>query len=100
MSEFLVDASLPRASGDVIQAHGHQATDVRDIGLGAAPDPDIADYARQNQLAIITADQDFGNVQAFPPADYEGIVVIRSPHGATTSTIIDLIEQFVSDAYV
>jgi hypothetical protein len=26
MSDFLVDASLPRATGDVIRAHGHQAT--------------------------------------------------------------------------
>ena len=100
MSDFLVDASLPRATGDVIRAYGHQAIDVRDIGLGTASDQDIADHARQHQLALVTADQDFGNVLTFPPADYAGIIVIRSPDGATTSTVLALVEQFLNDANV
>ena len=79
MSAFLIDASLPRATGNVIRAHGHQATDVRDIGLGTASDEDIADHARQHKLALISADQDFGNVLVFPPADYDGLVIIRPP---------------------
>src|SRR5260370_8723712 len=54
MSDFLVDAGLPRATGDLIRRHGHQATDVRDIGLGTASDQDIADHARQHQLAIVS----------------------------------------------
>jgi len=83
MSVFLVDANLPRAAGSVIRSHGHQAMDVRDIGLGTASDQDIADHARQHQLALVTGDQDFGNVLAFPPADYSGIVVIRPPDGAS-----------------
>ena len=86
MSDFLVDASLPRATGDVIRAHGHQASDVRDIGLGTAPDNDIADHARQHQLAIVTADQDFGNVLTFPPADYAGIIVIDRRTGPPPSS--------------
>src|SRR5260370_42369265 len=100
MSSFLVDASLPRATGDVIRAHGHQATDVRDIGLGTAADQDIADHARQPQLALITADQDFGNVLTFPPADYFGLVVIRPPDGALTAVVLALVEQFLNDAQV
>lgn len=48
MSDFLVDASLPRATGDLIRQHGYQATDVRDIGLGTASDQDIADHARRH----------------------------------------------------
>ena len=70
MSAFLIDASLPRATGDLVRAYGHQATDVRDIGLGTASDEDIADHARLNQLAVISGDQDFGNVLLFPPDDY------------------------------
>jgi hypothetical protein len=41
--DSLIDTSLPRASGDGIRAHGHQATDVRDIGLGTASEQDVAD---------------------------------------------------------
>jgi predicted nuclease of predicted toxin-antitoxin system len=100
MAAFLIDASLPRATGDAIRAHGHQATDVRDIGLGTASDEDIADHARQHRLAILTVDRDFGNVLAFPPADYFGLVTIRPPNGATTAVLIHLAEQLLHDANV
>jgi len=100
MSDFLVDASLPRATGDVIRAHGHQATDVRDIGLGTSPDKDIAEYARLHQLAIISVDQDFGNVLLFPPDDYSGIVVIEPPGSAATSLLLSLVEQCLNNAKV
>jgi predicted nuclease of predicted toxin-antitoxin system len=100
MAAFLIDASLPRATGDAIRAHGHQATDVRDIGLGTASDEDIADHARQHRLAILTVDRDFGNVLAFPPADYFGLVTIRPPNGATTAVLIHLVEQLLHDANV
>jgi predicted nuclease of predicted toxin-antitoxin system len=100
MSDFLVDASLPRATGDLIRQYGHQATDVRDIGLGAASDQDIADHARQHQLAVVSADQDFGNVLLFPPAQYHGLVVIRPPDGATVALLLSLAEQVLHDAKV
>src|SRR4051812_16157278 len=100
MSDFLVDASLPRATGDVIRAHGHQATDVRDIGLGTSADQDIAEHARLHQLAIISVDQDFGNVLLYPPADYSGIVVIEPPDRAATSLLLLLVEQFLNNAKV
>ena len=100
MSHFLIDASLPRSTGDVIRAHGHSATDVRDIGLATASDQDIGDYARQNQFAVVSGDLDFGNVLAFPPADYYGLVTIRPPDGATVAVILALVEQFLNDADV
>ena len=100
MSAFLIDASLPRATVHVLRAHGHQATDVRDIGLGAASDQDIADHARLHQLALITGDQDFGNVLAFPPADYFGLVIIRPPDGAKTAVVLSLVQQFLNDTKV
>jgi hypothetical protein len=84
----------------VIRTYGHQATDVRDIGLGAASDQEIADHARQQQRAIVSCDQDFGNVLLFPPADYHGLVVIRPPDGATVAALLSLVEQFLNDAKV
>jgi hypothetical protein len=100
MVDFLVDASLPRATGDVLRADGYTATDVRDVGLGTASDEEIAEYARQNSLAIISADQDFGNIFAYPPADYCGIAVLRPPEGSATAAILALVRQLVSDATV
>jgi len=65
MSDFLVDASLPRAAASTIRKCGHQATDVRDIGLGAAADDEIAEHARLNGLALVSGDLDFANVLSF-----------------------------------
>ncbi len=39
---FLIDADLPRTAGDVVRRHGHEAIDVRDIGMRSAKDPKIA----------------------------------------------------------
>jgi predicted nuclease of predicted toxin-antitoxin system len=100
MSAFLVDASLPRATEKTIQAHGHQATDVRVIGLGTASDQDISDHTRLHQLAIISVDQDFGNVLLFPPPDYSGIIVIRPPDKANVALLLRLVEQFLNDVKV
>src|SRR6516165_9126750 len=100
MTHFLIDASLPRATAGVIRANGHQATDVRDIGLGAAADIDIALYARHHRLAMITADQDFGNLLTYPPKDYFGLVIIRPPDGTGTILVLNLVGQFLNDAKV
>jgi predicted nuclease of predicted toxin-antitoxin system len=100
MSHFLVDASLPRSTVAVILSHGHQATDVRDIGLGTSSDEDIADYAQQNANAIVTGDQDFGNILEFPPEKYDGIIIIRPPDGTGTAVVLSLIEQFLMDGDV
>ncbi len=100
MGDFLVDANLPRSTRDLIRRHGHQATDVRDIGLATASDQDIADHARLHQHSIISGDQDFGNVLLFPPANYHGLVVIRPPKGATVAILLSLVEQFLNDAKV
>ena len=77
MPHFPMDASRPRRTADVGRAHGHAATDVRDLGLGTAADSVIAAHAQANQLAMATVDLDFANVIHDPPADYARIVVIR-----------------------
>lgn len=42
---LLIDANMPRATGDTLRRMGHDAADVREIGLGSAPDEAIAEYA-------------------------------------------------------
>ena len=95
MLHFLVDASLPGATAALIQAHGHAATDVRDIGLGTAADDDIAAHARANGMSLISGDRDFANILRYPPADYNGLIVIEPPKRATRMIILTLLEQFL-----
>src|SRR5690606_32670532 len=94
---FLVDASLPRATAASIINAGHEALDVRDIGLGTASDAEIAEYARTNGLCVITRDGDFGNIFDYPPERYAGIVVLSTSEPASRDTVIRLVEEFLHE---
>jgi hypothetical protein len=95
---FLVDASMPRGAVPVIVSRGNQASDVRDIGLGGAPDQDIAAYAQAQHLAILSRDFDFADIRAYPPDQYDGIAVIDLPSTATASTILGLVDTFLQQS--
>ena len=93
MLHFLVDASLPRATAEVLCAAGHQASDVRDIGLGAADDRTIAAHARQARLCLITRDAGFGDIRVYPPREYAGIVIVEAPYRAWRQLLLDLVAR-------
>lgn len=57
--KFLIDAQLPPALCGWLQARGHEADHVSDIGLGAASDVAIADRAISEQAMLISKDEDF-----------------------------------------
>ena len=81
---FLIDADLPRSVGDLIRHYGHDAIDVRDIGMRRALDATIAEHAQRERLCLLTGDFDFSDVRTYPPADYAGIVVLVIPPTVTT----------------
>lgn len=56
---FVVDAQLPPALAGMIRESGHDAEHVSKVGLLAAADPSIWDYALQHGAAIVTKDEDF-----------------------------------------
>jgi predicted nuclease of predicted toxin-antitoxin system len=95
---FLLDANLPRRTSAAVASHGHQAIDVRDIGLGGADDAVIAAYAQENSLAIITRDFDFSDIRNYPPQDYDGLAVLDLPNNAIAADVVQLVESFVSRA--
>jgi len=47
---FLVDADLPRSTASVLASFGHQAPDVRDVGMREADDPTIAAYTPKSTV--------------------------------------------------
>ncbi|MBI5365709.1 MAG: DUF5615 family PIN-like protein [Planctomycetes bacterium] len=54
--KFLIDACLPRDVAALLATYRHLSVDARDVGLGRAPDPEIAAYARAHQLCLLTED--------------------------------------------
>ena len=79
---FLIDADLPRSLKSVIERYGHEATDVRDIGLGSAKDPAIAAYAQSHHICLMTGDFGFADIRNYVPAAYTGLVVLELPHSS------------------
>jgi predicted nuclease of predicted toxin-antitoxin system len=75
--KFLVDENLPAEVAALLRGDGHDAVTVNELKLGSAGDATLAEVANAEVRAIITLDVDFGNTQLYPPADFEGLVVIR-----------------------
>ena len=95
---FLIDADLPRSVGDLLRGHGHEATDVREIGMRSALDATIAQHAQREGLCLLTGDFDFSNIRTYPPADYAGIVVLVIPPTVTSLYITRLLEMFLQQS--
>ncbi len=93
---FLIDAGLPRPSRQMLQGLGHDPIDVRDIGLGAAPDPEIAALARAQARCLLTRDGDFGDIRLYPPDEFAGIVVFEFPEAAKRDFILQVVRAFVA----
>ena len=98
--QFLVDADLPRATADLLIAYGHEVVDVRDVGLRSAKDNEIASYARQQNLCLLTGDFDFSDIRIYPPQQYPGLVVLKIPRNATSRYILQLLEGFLQQGHL
>jgi predicted nuclease of predicted toxin-antitoxin system len=93
--QFLIDEDLPRSTGDLLRSYAHEAIDVRDIGLRGAKDSQIASYAQNRDLCLVTGDLGFSDIRNYPPAQYMGFVVLRIPRDAPTLFILNLLESFL-----
>ena len=92
---FLVDEDLPRSTIILLRRYGHEAVDVRDVGLGGAKDYQIINYAQSKGLCLLTGDFDFSDIRNYPPNKYNGLVILEIPKDATASFILGLIEAFI-----
>ena len=92
---FLVDANLPHSTLPLLQSLGHRAEHVRDIGLGNAPDVQIAGHARRHGAVLLTRDLDFADIRNYPPPDYNGLIVLRVRDDALAWEIVNLLERFL-----
>jgi predicted nuclease of predicted toxin-antitoxin system len=73
---------------------GHEAIDVRDIGMRGASDDAIAAHVRRTRQVLITRDFDFSDIRNYPPGDYAGIVVLKLTDDATAARLVDVLEMF------
>lgn len=88
---------MPGAVAPTLLAIGHDAVDVRAIGLAAAADQQIAELAKVQKRCVLTRDFDFADIREYPPADYFGLVVSAAPEGASRSIVLAMVERAMSD---
>ncbi len=97
---FLIDADLPRSAKPLLEKLGHEAIDVRDVGLRSAKDQVIARYAQEHHACLLTGDFGFADIRNYPPESYDGIVVLGLPRDATAIFILGLIEEMLRQSEV
>ena len=90
--QFLLDADMPRSSAKVIRTIGFEVEDVRDIGMRAAKDVEIIEYALKNKMIIVTKDTDFGEVLRYP--DHPGAIIFRLPYSFTSKELNERLVNF------
>ena len=97
---FLIDADMPRSTAALLASYGHVSTDVRDIGMARAKDPEIAHHARDKKLCLLTGDWGFGDIRIYPPQDYCGIVIVGVPDATGPAEILDVVQTLLDQPVV
>lgn len=62
--KLLIDNQLPEALAVFLNENGFEAKHVRRCGLGASPDHQIWQFAKNESFAIVTMDEDFQYLSA------------------------------------
>lgn len=97
---FLIDEDLPRATDRLLRQYGHEAIDVRDIGLRGATDAEIVAYAQKHELCLLSGDIGFADIRNYPPVKYSGIAILRLPAKATSATILTVLQSFLAQTEI
>lgn len=91
---FKVDENMPEETADLLQAAGHSAETVIQEGLSGIDDPLLAAMIVREGRALVTLDLEFGDLRAYPPRNYHGMVVIRSKQ-QDKYTLLTLVQKFI-----
>ncbi|MBS3052056.1 MAG: DUF5615 family PIN-like protein [Candidatus Aenigmarchaeota archaeon] len=90
---FIIDADLPRSLKKTIESHNHECFDVRDLGLHT--DEEILEYAKKNELIVVTRDLGFGNMVEYPIKENIGLIIFRLPYHFTSAKITSILNEFL-----
>jgi predicted nuclease of predicted toxin-antitoxin system len=82
-----LDENIPAELVDALRAAGHSADSVQDEGLTGAPDPIILDRARTEKRVLLTLDKGLGDLRAYPPNQFSGIILLRPPSSGREATL-------------
>jgi len=75
--KFLVDMPLSPKTVNFLRNMGFDAIRVSELGMAKAKDKDIFNYAKKNDMVVLTADLDFGTILAFTHSSKPSVIIFR-----------------------
>jgi predicted nuclease of predicted toxin-antitoxin system len=75
--KFKIDENLPGEVAADRRAAGHDAETIVEEGLTGAPDALVMQSVQQERRVLLTMDKGIGDIRAYPPAQFAGIVLFR-----------------------
>jgi predicted nuclease of predicted toxin-antitoxin system len=75
--KFLVDMPLSPKTVSFLINLGYEAIRVRELGMAKSKDKEIFNYASEQDMVILSADLDFGNILAYTQSIKPSVVIFR-----------------------
>ena len=75
--KFLVDMALSPKTVKVLRDSGYEAIRVNELGMAKSKDGEILAYAKKNDMVVITADLDFGDILANTGHKKPSVIIFR-----------------------
>lgn len=90
---FLVDLALSPKTVSFLRNLGYEAIRVSEAGLPKAKDAEVMKYAIDNNMIVVTADLDFGEILAYTEHKKHSVIILRlkNPSPEHVNSILSLI---------
>jgi len=75
--KFLVDMALSPKTVKFLQNSDYDAVRVNELGMAKSKDKIILEYAAENDMVVITADLDFGDILAYTKYKKPSVIIFR-----------------------
>lgn len=87
---FKLDENLPNEAETFLRQAGYDVQSALSERLGGALDPKLLAACQLKGRILVTLDLDLADIRAYPPADHEGIWILR-PRRQSISNIVELL---------
>jgi len=89
-----IDKNMPVSVINVLENAGHDAHSVYSEGIEGCSDRQLIAMCKKEQRLLITLDNDFSNIFAYPPEKFEGIIVLRVENQSKIA-VINLVNKLL-----
>ena len=92
---FKLDENFGTRTQQLFRAAGHDVQTIRDQRLQGCSDQHLYEVCCTERRCLVTLDLHFADVTRFPPAQANGMVVIRVPRNPSLALLEQLVRQFL-----